>query len=340
MERTNKHTRIDELITTFLSQGLGAEERVELDNWIKSSSENKQYFQKMHEVWFSSISASNQKRYEKEKAFDRFLSRTQKLSEEEKDTRKLPLRKLFYSAAAVALLCIISFASYQTGSEQVKKQFAEMIIEAPLGSKTKLYLPDGSLVWLNAGSKISYSQGFGVNNRELKFEGEGYFEVEKNKELPFNIRTQDLNVTVLGTKFNFRNYPEDHEAIVNLMEGRVSLENHLKEMELKYLSPAQKMILNKQTGEIQISSTNETEKTRDWTNNILMFDEELLPDIVRELERSYNIKIRIDNESLKGARFYGYFNQREQNIYDILNILSSTGRITYKMTENNTIVLN
>lgn len=339
MGLTETHTRIDELITTFLSKGLGSEELGELETWIKASPENQHYFQKMREAWFSSIGASEEKRYNKEEAFNRFLSKTQKSPEEKKKPKRQYLYRLLYGAAAVALLCIISFASYHTGSEQVKKQFADMAIEAPLGSNTKLYLPDGSLVWLNAGSKITYSQGFGVNDRKLKFQGEAYFEIEKNKELPFDIQTQDLGIVVLGTKFNFRNYPEDDEAVVDLIEGRVSLENHVKDMDLKYLSPAEKMILNKKTGDINISPA-EAENAKVWTNGILMFDEDLLPDIVRELERSYNIKIHIANETLKDTRFYGSFNQRTQSIYDVLDILSSTRRMKYETTEDSTIVLN
>ena len=65
-----------------------------------------------------------------------------------------------------------------------------------------------------------YSQGFGVSDRRLAFQGEGYFEVEKNDEMPFLVQTHDVNVTVVGTKFNFRNYPEDEEAVVELLEGK------------------------------------------------------------------------------------------------------------------------
>ena len=73
---------------------------------------------------------------------------------------------------------------------------------------------------LNAGSKIVYSQGFGVDDRNLSLEGEGYFEVTKNEKIPFVVETRELNLKVLGTKFNFKNYPEDEEVTVNLMEKK------------------------------------------------------------------------------------------------------------------------
>ncbi|MBS6577301.1 FecR family protein [Parabacteroides goldsteinii] len=330
MKSTNTHIEIDELIATYLSQGLESEKLSELENWLKASPENQKHFQQMREIWFSTISANEEERYNKEDAYSRFLSRTRQIPQKEKTVKKLSLHKFFYGAAAVALLCLISFASYRTGTEQVKKQFAEMVVEAPLGSKTRLYLPDGTLVWLNAGSTITYSQGFGVEERKLKLSGEGYFEVTRNKQLPFEITTKELQLRVLGTKFNFRNYPEDEEVSVSLLEGKVSLRNYLKNDALCYLEPDQKAILNKKNGKLMVSAS-EARYTAEWTNGFLFFDEELLPDIIKELERSYNVKIYIEDESLKTFRFYGNFVRKEQTIQEILEMLASTGKLEYKI---------
>ena len=330
MKSTNTHIEIDELIATYLSQGLEAEKLAELENWLKASPENQKHFQQMREIWFSTISANEEERYNKEEAYSRFLNRICQIPQEEKTVKKLSLHKFFYGAAAVALLCLISFASYRTGTEQVKKQFAEMVVEAPLGSKTRLYLPDGTLVWLNAGSTITYSQGFGVEERKLKLSGEGYFEVTRNKQLPFEITTKELQLRVLGTKFNFRNYPEDEEVSVSLLEGKVSLRNYLKNDALCYLEPDQKAILNKKNGKLMVSAS-EARYTAEWTNGFLFFDEELLPDIIKELERSYNVKIYIEDESLKTFRFYGNFVRKEQTIQEILEMLASTGKLEYKI---------
>lgn len=330
MKSTNTHIEIDELIATYLSQGLEAEKLAELENWLKASPENQKHFQQMREIWFSTISANEKERYNKEEAYSRFLNRTRQTHQKEKTVKKLSLHKFFYGAAAVALLCLISFASYRTGTEQVKKQFAEMVVEAPLGSKTRLYLPDGTLVWLNAGSTITYSQGFGVEERKLKLSGEGYFEVTHNKQLPFEITTKELQLKVLGTKFNFRNYPEDEEVSVSLLEGKVCLRNYLKNDALCYLEPDQKAILNKKNGKLMVSAS-EARYTAEWTNGFLFFDEELVPDIIKELERSYNVKIYIEDESLKTFRFYGNFVRKEQAIQEILEMLASTGKLEYRI---------
>ena len=278
------------------------------------------------ELWVSSAVADDTQQYDVDQAFERFRKRTG-LDQSGKQSYKW-YRTWSVAAVAIVLLGLITVTAYWQGSRQIQSNFSDIVVEAPLGSKTKLTLPDGSTVWLNAGSKMVYSQGFGVSDRRLAFQGEGYFEVEKNDEMPFLVQTHDVNVTVVGTKFNFRNYPEDEEAVVELLEGKVALENQLKEEAVRYLPPNEKMVLHKATGEMDITSAKVKEATL-WTENILLFDEDLLPDIVRKLERSYHVQIEIDNEDLKQARFYGQFNQLEQNIYDVLDMLSETGKLKY-----------
>lgn len=278
------------------------------------------------ELWVSSAVADDTQQYDVDQAFERFRKRTG-LDQSGRQSYKW-YRTWSVAAVAIVLLGLITVTAYWQGSRQIQSNFSDIVVEAPLGSKTKLTLPDGSTVWLNAGSKMVYSQGFGVSDRRLAFQGEGYFEVEKNDEMPFLVQTHDVNVTVVGTKFNFRNYPEDEEAVVELLEGKVALENQLKEEAVRYLPPNEKMVLHKATGEMDITSAKVKEATL-WTENILLFDEDLLPDIVRELERSYHVQIEIENEDLKQTRFYGQFNQLEQNIYEVLDMLSETGKLKY-----------
>lgn len=278
------------------------------------------------ELWVSSAVADNTQQYDVDQAFERFRKRTG-LDQSGRQSYKW-YRTWSVAAVAIVLLGLITVTAYWQGSRQIQSNFSDIVVEAPLGSKTKLTLPDGSTVWLNAGSKMIYSQGFGVSDRRLAFQGEGYFEVEKNDEMPFLVQTHDVNVTVVGTKFNFRNYPEDEEAVVELLEGKVALENQLKEEAVRYLSPNEKMVLHKATGEMDITSAKVKEATL-WTENILLFDEDLLPDIVWKLERSYRVQIEIKNEDLKQARFYGQFNLLEQTIYDVLDMLSETGKLKY-----------
>ncbi len=230
MEEEKKH--IDELIATYLTEGLDKNALAELKAWIAASPENKNYFIQQREVWFSAVSREAASKYNKDKAFDTFKKRIGNRKEIEKTSHHgFRLSMLWRYAAIIAVILAVGCFSYWQGGVNVKDTFADISVEAPLGSRTKLYLPDGTLVWLNAGSRMTYSQGFGVDNRMIELEGEGYFEVRRNEKLPFFVKTKDLQLQVLGTKFNFRDYPEDHEVVVSLLEGKVELNNLLKKRE-------------------------------------------------------------------------------------------------------------
>ncbi len=333
MEEENKH--IDELIANYLTEGLDKNALDELKTWIAASAENQQYFIRQREIWFSAVSREAVSVYDKDKAFENFRNRVESQKEIQSTSRRgFSLSALWRYAAVVAIIIAVGCISYWQGEVNVKDTFADISVEAPLGSKTKLYLPDGTLVWLNAGSRMTYSQGFGVDNRKVELEGEGYFEVKRNEKIPFFVKTKDLQLQVLGTKFNFRDYPEDHEVVVSLLEGKVGLNNLLREEKEAVLSPDERAVLNKANGLLTVESVTASNASQ-WTDGYLFFDEELLPDIAKELERSYNVKIHIANDSLKTFRFYGNFVRREQNIQEVLEALASTEKMQYKIEERN-----
>lgn len=234
-----KNERIDQLIAEYLSGSLTADVFQELKNWSQQSDENRMYVRNQIEVWFSSGVTAKDKVFDKEEAFARFQKR---IGKKEPKVYRFPW-KTFYRVAAVILIVLLPLAGYWRGQEILRQTFSDMVVEAPLGARTKLYLPDGTLVWLNAGSKITYSQGFGMDNRQLSLEGEGYFEVVHNQDLPFEIHTHEVDLRVLGTKFNFKSYPDDEEVMVNLLEGKVALYNGMKSMSELFLSPNEKMVL-------------------------------------------------------------------------------------------------
>jgi len=306
-----------------------------IKTWIAASAENQQYFIRQREIWFSAVSREAASVYDKDRAFENFRNRVESQKEIQSTSRRgFSLSALWRYAAVVAIIIAVGCISYWQGEVNVKDTFADISVEAPLGSKTKLYLPDGTLVWLNAGSRMTYSQGFGVDNRKVELEGEGYFEVKRNEKIPFFVKTKDLQLQVLGTKFNFRDYPEDHEVVVSLLEGKVGLNNLLREEKEAVLSPDERAVLNKANGLLTVESVTASNASQ-WTDGYLFFDEELLPDIAKELERSYNVKIHIANDSLKTFRFYGNFVRREQNIQEVLEALASTEKMQYKIEERN-----
>lgn len=335
MYTEEKNSDIDKLITSYLSGEMDKEAFAELERWSMESEANRNYVRSQLEVWFSSGVLSENVSFNKDKAFDLFKQRVSSVEKQKEQIRRFSW-KTMYRVAAVILILLLPLAAYWQGKETVKGTFADMVVEAPLGSRTKLYLPDGTLVWLNAGSKIVYSQGFGVENRKLSLQGEGYFEVTKNEEIPFEIKTRELNLEVLGTKFNFKNYPEDEEVTVNLMEGKVALMNKLKKMPTLYLAPQEKMVLNKRTGILTKSKTH-VEYSNAWSRNELFFDEELLEDIAKKLMRSYDVEIEVA-DSLTNKRFYGSFKIVGNTIDEVLQTIASTNRMKYRYEDDKYIL--
>lgn len=332
----NQKDHIDALITHYLnSRYTDLQKMKELEEWIDISKENLQYFMQQLERSFD-INVDKNFNFDQNIAYKKFKDRIQSVEIQHKKT-SFRFSLLWRYAAAITLLCIISYFSYWEGRNYIKTHFSNIVVEAPIGSKTKLYLPDGTLVWLNSGSSISYSQGFGVDNRKVALEGEGYFEVTHNEKKPFFVRANGLEVKVLGTKFNFRDYKEDIRATVTLVEGRVILRNLLCNESESILKPDEQAILDKKNAKIDIKSITGVNACK-WTNGCLFFDEEKLDDIVKELQRSYNLKIYLSNDSLKNMRFYGLFIRQEQNIDEILDDLASTGKIQHKRTAKGIIL--
>lgn len=317
---------IDTLIISYFSGTLDKSSFQQLKDWAAESEENRKYIREKMEVWFSSGAVDGELSFDAKKAFERFQHRVADVKQQKEHIYYFS-RSMFFKVASIILLFILPIMAYWEGKQTLKQDFADIIIEAPLGSRTKLNLPDGTLVWLNAGSKITYSQGFGIDSRRLNLDGEAYFQVTHNESLPFIVNTKELGLRVIGTKFNICNYSNDEEVTVSLLEGKVELNNVIKSMSALYLYPNEKVILNKSTGIMRKSKFN-SKKSILWTNNELFFDEILLEDIAKRLVRTYDVEIEVV-DSIKQKRFYGSFEIAGSTIDEVLKAMSLTNQMNY-----------
>jgi ferric-dicitrate binding protein FerR (iron transport regulator) len=179
---------------------------------------------------------------------------------------------------------------------------------APIGSQTKIILPDSTIVWLNSGSFLKYSQSFGKKNREVALSGEGYFVVKKDKSKPFLVHTVKLDVKVMGTVFNVRAYNEDEDVEVNLIEGvvNVSFPENKKAGSLT-MKPNEKLVFNKQSKHVESFQT-DAYRSALWTSGKLCFVDATIEQISKDLERKYEVKIQIENKLIKKELFSGSLN--------------------------------
>ncbi|WP_413667045.1 FecR family protein [Mucilaginibacter sp. Mucisp86] len=231
-------------------------------------------------------------------------------------------------------------------------------ITAPKNGISKIQLPDGSRVWLNMGSKLTYSNDFGTDQRRVNLVGEAFFDVVKDPQHPFVVTTPTISVRVLGTKFNVRSYNNDKTSEAALVRGKIEL-TVLKNPEKKIiLNPSEKLtIINNQ--EPQAKSNIPTDRIAEetplialsrihqakkdtlpsealWLENKLAFDAEDFENIAQKMERRYNVNIVFENEDVKKLRFTGKF--EKEPINKALLYLQRTAAFHYKIDTNQIVI--
>jgi ferric-dicitrate binding protein FerR (iron transport regulator) len=175
----------------------------------------------------------------------------------------------------------------------------------PLGSQSKIILPDGTVAWLNSGSILIYNNSYGIENRTVELTGEGYFEVKKDKNKPFLVHTNAIQIKVLGTTFNVRSYINDQTVEVNLLEGKVDVSVlDSKSIPTLTLKPNQKMIYNKKAKTMQAFAAN-VSKSAQWQTGKLCFIDASLEEIAKDLERKYDVQICFQSNKIKSEFYSG-----------------------------------
>lgn len=369
-----------EIIWSLLAKKLSGEatdpELTELEQLLRANPELHYSAQPLMDLWQASKlmdQAAGQQ------AFERHLQRMEDLGIEftpsaaEADSRQATRkRKIFRSAVALALVALvilggralfttgISTAQELTSSSRPKTALSE--ISTRNGSKTTLLLPDGTKVWLNAGSKLSYDSAFGRTHREVSLSGEGYFDVVKNKEKPFVIHASKINIKVLGTEFDVKSYPSDKTTEASLIRGSIEVTFNDQPSKKVILRPNEKIVVENfkfenhlaqtadnprsqnaapdPSGKIAVKAVTREIKTGDvietsWVENRLVFQDESFEEIAHKLERWYGVSIRFDNDQLKTEHLTGSFTN--ETVRQALDALKFTAEFSYSVDSTNNI---
>lgn len=210
-------------------------------------------------------------------------------------------------------------------------------LKIPYGKKFEVQLSDGTIVHLNAGTSLRYPVQFLKNqSRQVYLTGEAYFEVSKDKAHPFTVNTQEVNVEVLGTKFNVNSYTEDINTDVVLVEGKVSLYKDKKTTENQvYLTPGLKGSNQRGQQKIMTEPVN-TDYYTAWVKGSLVFKNASFNEIIKKLERNYNITIINKNKALGKEIFNARFDNEPIEV--VLKYLSDSYEIDYKINEDQIII--
>lgn len=200
-------------------------------------------------------------------------------------------------------------------------------IQTPRGGQYQVVLPDGTKVWLNAASSLKYPEVFVGNTRNVELTGEAYFEVSKNKAMPFHVKSKFQDVEVLGTHFNINSYLDERNIKTTLLEGSVKVSNSKS---VRILKPGQQSIAGiSENSSIQLASEVDTDDETAWKNGLFQFNNSDLKIILTQLERWYDIKI--DYTSIPDKRYNGMIS-RKVKLSEVLKMLEKTGNIKFEVT--------
>ena len=263
-------------------------------------------------------------------------------------------KKWFFAIGAglVATVAIFLLITNAAKENTIPKNgiVAEREIKTQFGSKTSKVLPDGTKVWLNSGSKLSYSGTFKGPKREVYLEGEAYFDVTKDAAHPFIVHTSAIDIRVLGTAFNVKAYNNEPTIEATLIHGLIEVTKLNKPNEPKViLKPHEKLIFDRFADKIvnekaaqgivnqqKIAKNNIADSAiieTSWVYNRLSFEDEKFGEIAVKMERWFNVKITINNEKIKGYKLTGSF--EDETVEEALKELQYLVSFSYKITGRN-----
>jgi ferric-dicitrate binding protein FerR (iron transport regulator) len=210
---------------------------------------------------------------------------------------------------------------------------------APRGQKSRIVLSDGTKVWLNSDTKIKYPGNFSKNHRDVYLDGEAFFEVSKSEHRPFIVHTSDLKVKVLGTKFNVKAYADENHIETSLFEGRINLEigNSGKSGFIeKEVRPGQSFVYSKTKHQLAANRFPKDEIIG-WKKNQLIFKDDTFSNLVRKIERWYDVEVVYDEKQFNDRRLTVELYE-EERLERLMEIISLALLVDYKYEKGQIIL--
>ncbi|RNC63928.1 FecR family protein [Proteiniphilum sp. X52] len=233
--------------------------------------------------------------------------------------------------AAAILLPAFLLHQYVVGPMLKKSEPQEMItITSAPGMVTKAVLPDGSEVWLNALSSLTYPRRFTEKERAVRLSGEAYFKVVSDKKHRFNVETRKMTVSACGTEFNVNAYESETSHEVTLARGQVEVSSQTGSKATEALAVNEKAVLRLETGHIHVVTADPYVETA-WKDGKMVFRREKLDKIVTRLSRKFGVDIRLEGDKLKEYEYTATFT--DETLEDILDLLKRSAPITYSISK-------
>jgi len=351
----------DDLIISFLSGNSPAPDQDILLDWVNHSEENRAYFLKMQSIWLGTGQCTGAERVNTEKALLKVqLATGADTRETSKRSFSLVSRITGIAAAFLMMFLLGGLASYLL-FDNPDDDSTVASVYAPKGSKAKTVLPDGLEVWLNAGSNLSYNNtSYFRKHREVRLAGEAYFQVVTDRDKPFVVKVNGLDIKAVGTAFNVKAYPEEKNVETTLVEGIVRIEGRDQDKRIIdiTLSPRQKAVCYTEGGSgisseqpisagetgkdpegddhppakvsrAIISSNVKTDLYTSWRDNRWIIEGMDIGQLSVLIERRYNVSIEFASAELKDYKFTGTF--QDETLEQVMQVLKLTAPLNYEI---------
>ena len=339
-----KENSIHEIIGKVLAGEADKYENDIFQQWLSESDVNQEEFELHKSTWnktnikFKLAGSESVFREILNKIDDQQEENTSiQLYSEKHNTRK---RFMYFARIAASILLIASvfyvFKFYFPGEHGQYTKIGVVQKHNIAGQKSKIFLPDGSVVWLNAESSISYPEKFSEDNRVVDLQGEAFFSVIKNPEQPFMVRSGNISTIVLGTTFNVKSYEDEAAMHVALQTGKVQVEIERDgTLESVFLQPGEGLTYTK-ADQNYIKANFDPEEILSWKDGKIVFKDADLEEIIHTLSRWYGVDFTIQN---KGDAAWSYTGSFENAILDnVLRSISFTKEFTYSIHQKNVTI--
>lgn len=307
---------VDKIIRNIVSKGV--EYADEIQKWWDESGENKDTYQDIFNIWQVTETFPERFSPDRNKAWQNVR---QKINFKK---RKYILYRRIAQIAAAVIIILLSIWMGTRFDNWEQATYSEII--SPPGQKTRIILPDSSIILLNSDSRIRYSQNFTKHDRNIYLDGEGFFDVRRDLTREFIVSTSSLKIKVFGTSFNVKSYDNDQTIEVGLKNGRIAIDHYQKE--IVQLDPGQVATFNKNKNELKVDRMDK-DLISAWTRNEMVFEEDTMDEIVKYLERWYDVEIKISPELLNGDLFT--FKVKTESLRELLDLINLLRPIKYQI---------
>ncbi len=312
------------LIGKFLKDEISPPEQEELDAWLNDNEHNRVEFNLLKKIWDRTGRLRKDQTVEVNEAWNRFVE-----MRDQKRSKTILMPGWVWRVAAMLVIGIS--LSYLVWDQWQRPDMVHIVTREQ--KRSEILLPDGTRVWLNRNSKLTYPEAFTGSNRAVQLEGEAFFEVMRNEAHPFVITASDVAVRVLGTSFNVKSEIGFAEVVV--ATGQVALYELENKKQQVILNPSDKGIFMEQSGKL-VKKQNTDPNFLAWKTGKLVFENMALGDVVNTISAVYNKKVELSNAELSTCRINTAFDS--QPLEEILEEISLLLDVTYNAYPNKIVI--